>query len=130
MRWLPDGTLELPAWSERHTSGFIGSFYVKHFKRTPEESHEGHAHFIDHPLFLYSGSILLEWSAPDGRSGKTLVHAPNFIPIKAEVSHKVTPVGGPADWFCLFSEAEGEKVGVKAPAPYQPVPYYLEREDG
>lgn len=103
--------LHIPAWTIEHNRGFVGGLYIRPFG--PYEAgvvHEGHAHYIDHAMFVESGSVRVDWSAPDGRAGSVIVESPNFVNVKAEASHRIEALENGTRWRCIFAEAEAEKV--------------------
>ena len=116
----------IPAWTAHHNGGFIGGLYIRPFGPVAAGYvHEGHAHYIDHAMFVENGRVRVTWSTPDGRAGVLEIEAPNFITVKAEASHRIEALDDGTRWRCIFAEAEAQKL-VDADGP---VPFHLERAD-
>lgn len=114
----------IPAWTPEHNRGFVGGLYIRPFGPVAVGYvHEGHAHYIDHAMFVESGAVRVDWSSPDGRSGSLIVEAPNFVNVKAEASHRIEALEDGTRWRCIFAEAEAEKLSDAEKA----VPFHSER---
>jgi hypothetical protein len=102
-----------------YEQGFFGGIYSRPFgPHAKGFVHKGEEHYIDHATFVEIGAVKVTWRSPDGRSGEVIVEGPNFIPIKAEEWHEVEVLIDGTKWFCIFSEAEGDKLDGENPVPY------------
>lgn len=117
----------VPAWAVEHNSGFIGGFYIRPFGPMEKgNSHTGHAHHIDHMMFVEKGKVQVDWVNGD-RSGTLIVESPNFVTVKAEAFHTVTALVNDTRWRCIFAEAECQKL--IAEGANTPIPYMMEKEN-
>lgn len=117
----------IPANSVEHNNGFIGGFYIRCFG--PYEkgaAADGHAHWIDHMMFVEAGAVRVDWKAPDGRAGSVEIEAVNFVTIKAEAEHRIEALEDGTKWRCMFAAAEAEKLV----DDQGPIPYMMGRGDG
>ena len=117
----------VPAWSNEHNRGLIGGLYIRPFGPVAKGyQHKGHRHYIQHAMFVEAGSVRVHWRGTDGREGVLVVHAPNFINVKAEAYHQITALEDGTRWRCIFSEKEAE--GLLDDGGQ--VPFNMERADG
>lgn len=125
MRDIPEGATYVPAWDETNNHGFIGGLYIRPFGPVNKGYvHEGHAHYIDHAMFVEAGAVKVDWKN-GGRSGSVVIEAPNFVPVKAEASHQIEALEDGTRWRCIFAEAEAAKIEDAE----TPVPFNMERAD-
>lgn len=121
MRDIPEGATYVPAWDEANNSGFIGGLYVRPFGPFPRGYiHEGHAHYIDHAMFVEAGAVKVTWTnSAEGTAGVAVIEAPAFVPVKAEAEHQNEVLEDGTRWRCIFAEAEAEKLGdADGPVPF------------
>lgn len=98
--------------ADLHRDGFIGGFYIRVMPTCNKgDFHDGHEHYIDHPMNLIAGAVRIEWRKPaTGQEGVVDVLVPCKVLIKADTWHKITALEDDTRWECWFSEAEAEKV--------------------
>lgn len=107
--------------ADLHQGGFVGGFYIRPMRLiNAGECHDGHEHYIDHPMNLIRGSVRIEWrKQATGESGVLDVLVPCKVLIRADTWHKITALEDDTFWECWFSEGEAEKVyGDKNAVPW------------
>jgi len=89
-----------PSKKETTEMGVIGNVWVRQqFYSDALVEQEGHKHHHDHVSLLVSGSleVSIEGCEP------ATYHAPDFFMIKAEHSHKLTPLEDNTIAYCIFA---------------------------
>jgi len=83
-----------------HELGYFGNIWVRQniLEKTGDES-QGHYHLFDHVSLLAKGSVQVEIQ---GHPPK-IFHAPTFIVIKKEFSHKFVAISDDVLWYCVFA---------------------------
>lgn len=86
---------------------FAGGVYAKAMRIPEDFEVVSHKHNYDHLSILAEGCVIVE---VDGK--QETYWSPAVIEIKAGAEHSVTPVNGPALWYCVHSTdcADPEKV--------------------
>lgn len=110
MRAPERGVEYIAGWTAHYNGGDLGGFYIRpHGPVVEGYIHSGHAHYIDHLMFVEAGSVRVDWRAPDGETGFVVIDSPNFWPVKMEFWHQIKALKNGTRWRCLFAAAEMEK---------------------
>jgi len=85
--------------------GQIGSLFFRPNRLSFGESHDGHAHLIDHVSSVTKGSVRVEAHNPDTgeRMSGVFVAGDKFL-VLADFWHLITPITPVAEWDCVFAQ--------------------------
>jgi quercetin dioxygenase-like cupin family protein len=63
----------------------------------------GHAHHFDHTTIVFSGSVRVEATLPDGRTLDRVFKAPDSFLVRADVGHAITALEDGTVYWCVYS---------------------------
>lgn len=88
-------------FSDVDQMGYYGNIWVRshYFKKVGDTNGGGHKHNFDHVTLLVNGSVLVE---VEGYEPKEF-HAPTFITIDKDHSHKFTALTDDVVYYCVFA---------------------------
>lgn len=75
----------------------------------------GHKHNFDHTTIVFSGSLHVEATLPNGNTVSGTFTAPSHFLVKKDVEHKITALEDNTTFWCVYShrDAQGEVVQEK-----------------
>ena len=100
-RGLPDGV----EWAS-------GNIFIRRIQASLGQVVEGHTHHFDHTTILFTGSVSVVATAPDGTSHTQTFTAPAHFLILAQSTHEITALADNTEFWCVYShrDAQGEVV--------------------
>jgi len=102
--------------------GYFGNIWVKShtLKKKGQTNGGGHSHHFDHVTLLIKGSVSV---SVEGGPEKEF-HAPTFVIVKKEKSHKFTALEDDTIYYCVFALRDIDGQPIDEMVDERNTPYY------
>lgn len=104
--------------------GFVGNIWIRqNWMLKAGDTNGGHLHYHDHVTLLVKGSVRVQVEDEPHKD----FHAPTFIVIKKQYSHRITALEDDTVYYCVFAlrDIDGNVVDISQDAN---LPHYPESD--
>lgn len=86
-----------------HGEWVSGNVFIRPHRLNKGEAMDGHKHNFDHTTIVFTGSVRVEATLPDGDVVVRQFTAPSHFLVRAEVTHRIESLEKGTQIWCVYS---------------------------